>query len=135
MTRIKRVGVTFPPELLRQFDETIEKMGYRNRSKAIQDSVRLFISEHKGLLEQKGRKTGAVVMVYDHDAEGLEETLTDIQHKYSNTIRSSMHIHLSERDCLETIAVEGDAGKIRKLIQELESRRGVKQVKSTIVSP
>ena len=134
MTRIKRVGVTFPPELLRQFDETIEKMGYRNRSKAIQDSVRLFISEHKGLLEQKGRKTGAVVMVYDHDAEGLEETLTDIQHKYSNTIRSSMHIHLSERDCLETIAVKGKASEIRHLSEELATKKGVKILKAMIVS-
>ena len=129
-----RVGVTFPPDLLKKLDEAIEKMGYRNRSKAIQDSVRLFISEHKVLLEQEGRKTGVVVMVYDHEAEGLEETLTDIQHKYSSAIRSSMHIHLSERDCLETIAVEGEAGEIRDLIQELESKRGVKQVKSTILS-
>ena len=135
MARITRVGVTFPPDLLKQLDETIDKMGYGNRSKAIQDSVRLFISEHKGLLEQKGQRTGVVVMVYDHEAEGLEETLTDIQHKYSSSIRSSMHIHLSERDCLETIAVKGDAGEIRKLIQELEARRGVKQVKSTIMSP
>jgi len=134
MVRIVRVGVTFPPDLLKELDETIEKMGYSNRSKAVQDSVRLFISEHRGLLEQKGQRTGVVVMVYDHEAEGLEEALTDIQHKYSRVIRSSMHIHLSERDCLEAVAVEGDAGEIRKLIQELESRRGVKQVKSTIVS-
>ena len=135
MAPIERVGVTFPPDLLKQLDDTIRKMGYGNRSKAIQDSVRLFISEHKGLLEEKGRRTGVVVMVYDHDAEGLEETLTDIQHKYSKAIRSSMHIHISERDCLEAIAVEGEAREIRGLILELESKRGVKQVKSTILSP
>jgi CopG family nickel-responsive transcriptional regulator len=134
MARIMRVGVTFPPDLLKQLDETIAKMGYGSRSKAIQDSVRLFISEHKELLDQEGRRTGVVVMVYDHEAEGLEETLTNIQHKYSSAIRSSMHIHLSERDCLEAIAVEGDAGEITELIQELEARRGVKQVKSMIVS-
>ena len=46
-----------------------------------------------------------------------------------------MHVHLSERDCLEAIAVKSDADEIRKLAQESAVKRGVKQVKSTIVSP
>jgi CopG family nickel-responsive transcriptional regulator len=47
MTGIVRVGVTFPPELLAELDEVIEKMGYESRSKAIQDAVQLFVSEKK----------------------------------------------------------------------------------------
>jgi len=46
MGKIIRVGVTFPPELLKDFDEVIAKAGYENRSKAVQDAVRLFVSEH-----------------------------------------------------------------------------------------
>jgi metal-responsive CopG/Arc/MetJ family transcriptional regulator len=38
MTRITRVGVTFPPELLEDFDKIIGTMGYESRSKAIQDA-------------------------------------------------------------------------------------------------
>ena len=47
-TKITRAGVTFPPELLKDFDEIIGKMGYESRSKAIQDSVRLFVSRESG---------------------------------------------------------------------------------------
>jgi len=135
MTRIVRVGVTFPPDLLKEFDEIIGKMGYDSRSKAIQDSVRLFVTEYKELREQKGTRVGVLVMVYDHEVEGLEEALTNAQHKYGSVISSSMHVHLSDRECLEAIAVKGDAEEIRKLAQELATMRGVKQVKSTIVSP
>ena len=55
MSKITRVGVTFPPELLKDFDEIINKMGYESRSKAIQDAVRLFVSERKWLKRRKHR--------------------------------------------------------------------------------
>lgn len=135
MTKIIRVGVTFPPDLLKELDEAVDSMGYDNRSKAIQDSVRSFLTEHKLLQEQKGTRAGVLVMVYDHEVKGLEDALIEAQHKYSHVICSSMHVHLTERECLEAIAVDGDADEIRKLAQELTTKRGVKQVRSTIVSP
>jgi len=134
MTKIVRVGVTFPPELLKELDETIEKMGYDSRSKAIQDSVRSFVSEYRWLREQKGPSVGVLVMVYDHEVKGLEDALIHIQHEHRPVICSSMHVHLSEQDCLETIAVRGNADEIRKLAQKLATKKGVKQVKLTIIS-
>ncbi len=77
---------------------------------------------------------GVLVMVYDHEVKGLETALTNTQHKHSHVICSSMHVHLSERECLETIAVKGDVDEIKSLAQELTTKRGVKQVKLTIVS-
>ena len=93
-------------------------MGYDSRSKAIQDSVRAFVNEYKWLREQKGTKNGVLVMVYDHETKGLEDNLIDIQHKYSHIICSSMHVHLSKRDCLEIIALKGDANKIKRLLKK-----------------
>ena len=134
MTRIVRIGVTFPPDLLKEFDQTIDGMGYDSRSKAIQDSVRAFVNESRRLGEQKGTKIGVLTMVYDHEAKGLEDALIDTQHRHRNVISSSMHVHLSERDCLETIALKGDANEIKELTQEIATRKGVKQAKLTIVS-
>ncbi|MEM3760624.1 MAG: nickel-responsive transcriptional regulator NikR [Candidatus Bathyarchaeia archaeon] len=134
MTKIIRVGVTFPPELLKDFDEIINKMGYENRSKAVQDAVRMFVSEKKWLQEEKGTQAGVLMMLYDHEVKDLESTLTDIQHNYSHIISSTMHIHLNERDCLEAIAVKGDATEIRKLSDELAAKRGVKILKTMLVS-
>jgi CopG family transcriptional regulator, nickel-responsive regulator len=134
MTKIVRVGVTFPPELLKDLDNVAEEMGYESRSKAIQDAVSAFITDQRLLHEQKGKKAGVLVMVYDHDVKGLEDDLIESQHHHRDVINSVLHVHLSDRECLEAVAVKGEAEDIRKLAQELATRKGVKQVRSTIVS-
>lgn len=134
MTKIIRVGVTFPPDLLKDFDELIRKMNYQNRSKAVQDAVRMFISEKKWLQEEKGAQAGVIMLLYDHEVRGLEDALTHVQHHHASIICSTMHIHLSERDCLEAIAVRGDAFEVRKLSDKLAAKRGVKILKTMVVS-
>ena len=134
MQKIVRVGVTFPPELLKEFDEIINKIGYKSRSKAIQDAVRLYISEKKWLKEENTNQRGILVMVYDHDTKGLEKNLTETQHHHSSLISSTMHIHITDQDCLEAIAVKGKASEIRHLSNELTTNKGVKILKTIIVS-
>ena len=134
MTKIVRVGITFPPELLKELDDTIELIGYESRSKAIQDAVSSFITEQKLLRNQKGKKAGVLVMVYDHDVKGLEDELIQSQHHHRKVINSVLHVHLSDKECLEAVAVKGDAEDIKELAQELATRKGVKQLRSTIVS-
>jgi len=135
MTKIVRVGVTFPQDLLEDLDEAIEKVGYDSRSKAIQDAVRSLLTEYRLLQKHKGTRAGVLVMVYDHEVKGLEDALIETQHRHSHVIYSSLHVHLSERECLEAVAVKGDADEIRNLAQELATKKGVKQVRSTIISP
>ncbi len=134
MSKIVRVGVTFPPELLNDFDAIIDKMGYESRSKAIQDAVRLFVSERKWLQEADTNQTGVILMIYNHETRGLESDLTNSQHHHSDLISSTMHIHLGEHDCLEVIAVKGKGSEIRHLSDDLATRRGVKILKSMIVN-
>ena len=133
MTRIIRVGVTFPPDLLRDFDEITREMGYENRSKAVQDVVRAFVSERKRLQGEIGTKAGVLMMLYDHEVRELEGVLTHIQHHYKHVICSTMHIHLSDRDCLEAIAAKGYVEEIQKLSGELTARKGVKILKTMLV--
>jgi CopG family transcriptional regulator, nickel-responsive regulator len=134
MSKVTRIGVTFPPELLKDFDEIIGKMGYESRSKAIQDAVRLYVSERKWVKEENTIQTGVILMIYDHDTRGLETELTESQHHHSELISSTLHIHISEHDCLEAIAVKGKGSELRHLSDELATRRGVKIIKPMIVS-
>jgi CopG family nickel-responsive transcriptional regulator len=134
MAGIIRVGVTFPPDLLKDFDEITSRMGYESRSKAIQDAVRLFVSERKWLREDENNQTGILLLVYDHEVRGLETELTEVQHHHSSLISSTMHIHIGEQDCMEAIAVKGKASEIRELSNELTTKRGVKILKTMIVS-
>jgi CopG family nickel-responsive transcriptional regulator len=135
MNKIARVGVTFPPDLLKDFDEITTKMGYESRSKAIQDAVRLYVSERKWVqANQNSKQTGMLLMVYDHDARNLEANLTEAQHQHPTVVSSTLHIHINKKDCLEAIAVKGKASEIHELSDELATKRGVKILKTIIVT-
>jgi len=134
MSKVTRIGVSIPPELLKEFDQITCKMGYESRSKALQDIVRLYVSDRKWIKEEDTVQTGVILMVYDHDAKGLESDLTETQHEHSSIITSTLHIHVSDRDCLEAIAVKGKASEIHHLSDELTTRKGVKILKTTIVT-
>jgi CopG family nickel-responsive transcriptional regulator len=129
MGRITRIGVTFPSELLSDFDKIIRNMGYKSRSKAIHDTVRAFVNEQKWFAEMEGTRVGAITMVYNHEIRGLESDLTDTQHHFETIICAAMHVHLSEKKCLETIAVKGPAQEINSLVERLKARRGIEEVK------
>jgi CopG family nickel-responsive transcriptional regulator len=74
------------------------------------------------------------MILYDHEAKGLENALTSIQHHHAHVICSTMHIHLSERECLEAIAVKGDGVEIRRLSDALAAKKGVKLSRTTVVT-
>ncbi|MEM3383336.1 MAG: nickel-responsive transcriptional regulator NikR [Nitrososphaerales archaeon] len=131
---VSRISISLPPDLLDEFDKVIKQIGY-DRSKAIQLSIRNFLTENKWMHEEKGIVMGALAMIYDHEVKGLEESLTDTEHIYSDIISSSMHIHLDERKCLEIIALKGKVESIRDLTQKLMGKRGVMQIRLAIVKP
>lgn len=125
---VSRIGVSVPPDLLKDFDETINRLGY-TRSKAIQVAMRNFLTEHRWVVEGRGEIASALTMIYDHEVRGLEEALTDIQHDHRDVISSTNHIHLDERNCLEIVAVKGEVKAVQTLAKKLMREKGVKQLK------
>ena len=130
---VVRFSVSTSPDLLHEFDEVIQHLGY-DRSKAIQAAMRNYLSELR-LSEGRGPVAGALVVLYNHETTGLEEGLTDIQHRYQRVVTSNMHIHLASDVCLEIVAVRGDVKVIRELAQKIMVQRGVMQLKLAAVKP
>ncbi len=131
---VSRISVSVPPELLRKFDEAAKRVGYEDRSKAIQAVMRDLVTESKWMCEKMGFGVGAIVMIYSHDAKGLEKEITQVQHEHAEIVISSMHVHLDRENCLEIIATRGKADDIKELSEELKTRRGVRQLKLAIVT-
>ena len=133
--KVTRFSVSLPPQLVEELDETWKTMQYENRSKAIHDAVRSFITEFKWMREEAGRITGAVLVLYYLDKPGILEEVVKVQHEFKNVISSTMHVHLEENKCLEIIAVEGSVKDVKSLTQALMTKRGVKQVKVAAMAP
>jgi len=131
---VVRFSVSLPPTLAQEFDEVWRKMGYSNRSKAVHDAFRGFISENEWTYEDTAEITGAIVMLYYLDKPGLLNQIVRTQHGFEGVISSSMHVHLTKGKCLEIIGVKGKAGSIRGLTQELMTKKGVKQLKFVAIA-
>lgn len=132
---VTRFSVSLPQHLVVEFDEAWKNMRYENRSKAVHDAIRSFISEFEWMRKAKGQITGAVLILYYLKKRSLLEEITKAQHQFKDVISSTLHVHLEDDKCLEIVAVEGSAQEIKSLVQILMTKKGVKQVKVAAMAP
>jgi len=121
---LTRFGVSFPAQLIEQFDQYIIEQGYTNRSEAFRDLARRALLEPSRLRSDQV-VAGTIVMVYDHHASELPSILTELQHNFHHSVISTMHVHLNHDQCLEVIAVRGKLSELRALHQQIQVLKGV----------
>ena len=133
MSNVERTSFSVSPSLLTRFDEIIRKMGYTDRSRALQVAITNFITEYTWTIEKGRAGVGAILFTYAHRPHGLQEALVGIQHQYRDVVNSTTHIHLDESRCLEIISVRGQTARIQELARRLMRTRGVTQLKLSVV--
>lgn len=133
MAKLIRFGVSLSSDLLEQFDKLIDRKGYKNRSEAIRDLIREeLVSEE---WKEGGKETvGVFSLVYDHHRSDLSQVINNIQHNNLNIIRSSTHVHIDHKNCLEVIILKGKSNEIKKLTDLLTSTKGIKHGKLIMTS-
>jgi len=131
---VERISFSTPPALLKQFDDSLKTLGYKDRSKALQIAMRNFITEYTWKKETEKPGVGVILFMYDHESHGLQEALTDTQHEFRGIVNSTTHIHLDESRCLEMISVRGKMERIQALARDIMKRRGVMQLKLTSIA-
>ncbi len=124
---MKRFSISMEEELLKKFDDFIARHNYPSRSHAIRDLVRDALIEEA--IKQDQEVFGTITVIYNHEVKDITDKITHLQHGYLNEIRAAVHVHIDEKNCLETLIVHGKAGMIKKIAKGLESIKGVKHVK------
>jgi CopG family nickel-responsive transcriptional regulator len=124
---VSRFGVSLEEDILKALDQFVIENNYPNRSQAIR-----FLIE-KNLAEEKWHcnniVAGAIVMLFDHHKKEIISKSNDIQHDYFDVILSAQHFHLSHDNCLEIIAVKGEANRLTELSGKLLGIKGIKHGK------
>lgn len=122
---VDRVGVSFEPELLKEFDSMISDKGYSSRSEAIRDLVRKAIMESK-VQKEEGEVIGTLTYVYNHHIGEVNNRLLNLQHDHHHEILFNTHVHMDHQMCLEMLIVKGGAQKLIKLADSVKAIKGVK---------
>lgn len=123
--------MSLPKKLLADFDEVLKERGYQSRSKGIRDALQDYIVRYQWMNEMEGERIGVITIIYDHHYTGVMEELAEIQHSFRDEIITSMHIHMTDKYCMEIIIVSGDIQNIRELTERMMRLKGVEHVKLT----
>jgi CopG family nickel-responsive transcriptional regulator len=124
-----RVSLSLSEALLKEFDDLSRGLGHSNRSVAVGEAMREFITSRKWDLVKKGSVAGVLLLTYDHHSRGINAALTELQHDFPDAVTATMHLHLSKHTCLEVIAFKGEANRVRALARILQSNKGVLSLK------
>jgi len=127
-----KFGIYLQKELIKEIDEIMMNSGIRNRSKLIQEALRLFIVENKWVTSAE--VVGSISILYDHSITNIDEMLTDIQHIFRDVVISSMHVHLDENRCMLVIAVKGGSQRVKEFLDKVRMLKGTLIVRHTLLS-
>jgi len=124
MAKTIRFSVSIEADLIEAFDALCKRRGWTNRSEAIRDAIRRQLVEHEWAAGEE--VVGVITLLYDHHRAGLAKKLTEIQHHALDAVISTTHVHIDEENCLEFLAVRGEARAIERLAHRLIGLKGVK---------
>lgn len=137
-TPVSRISISLAEDLLIDLDLMVANRGFESRSQALSDMINHHLIEHK---RQMGDEimAGTITLLYDHSTRGLQKQLADLQHHYIDEVISSLHVHLMHNQTMEVILVQGPAGKVQRIADEMITLRGVingkMQLMAAIIPP
>jgi len=125
-------------DFAKDFDNLIERSGYKNRSRFIRDASLFFAEKQQrgDLMEMDEATTveGHLVVYYQHD-HGKGQKLLDLRHSEMVEVSSYSHSSLKHsHSCVDLLQIKGSAGNIRFVIEELQNTSNIDKV-SFIVAP
>ena len=124
---MERFSISIEEELLKKFDDFIARHKYPSRSHAVRDFIRDALIEEA--IKHNQEVFGTITVIYNHEVKDITDRITHLQHGYLNEIRAAIHVHIDEKNCLETLIVHGKAGVIKNIAKGLKGIKGVKHVK------
>ena len=130
---LTRFSVSMSRALAAQLDAMARAKGYASRSQAVADMVRARLLEHRARTGT-GEIAGTITLVYDHHRRNIQALLTRLQHDHGDLIVATLHVHLSQHDCMEVLAVRGRADAVQRLADRLAAARGVSHGRLTVTT-
>jgi CopG family nickel-responsive transcriptional regulator len=131
---LSRIGIALDSDLLKRFDHSISRRGYTNRSEAFRDLIRdRLVSEQTAAPD--ATVVGTVTLIYDHQASGITEKLTEVQHENHDLVVSTSHAHLDHESCLEVLIVHGKSARVAQFADRLIGLKGVQHGRLVMTVP
>ncbi len=125
------VSVSINEKLIEKLDDLKEELGYSGRSEIIRSSIRTFIEQKTELEDLKNQSSCLISVTHQ---EGDLNSVSKTQHNYQEIVKTQIHDHLENHECIQIYLVKGQADKIRNFWKDLESNKKVKNVQVSVLN-
>jgi len=124
---MQRISITLDDELDAAFDAFLVRHGYGNLSEAVRDLIRERLRqetlEHAAATELEC--LAHLTYVFNHHTRELARRLTATQHAHHDLTVATLHVHLDQVHCLETVILRGPQARVRELAAAIVAQPGV----------
>jgi len=128
-----RFSVSLESELLEQFDRYCQEGRFATRSEAVRQLLRETLTSHAWASDAEDA-AATLTLVYDHHRTHLTDKLLELQHRHTDMVVSTMHVHLDHDHCLEVIVLRGQATALKEMAAELRGLKGIRKGQLVLAS-
>jgi CopG family nickel-responsive transcriptional regulator len=120
------VSVSLNDKILEEIDRIQKELGFSGRSEGIRAGARMLISDNKEKEKLTGKINSILLLIHN---QKVEDAVTEIKHRFEDITKTQIHTHLREDKCLEIFVLNGDAGRIKRLVNLFQTSRKMEYVK------
>ncbi len=112
------ISISLDKESIDILEEIQNAYSLKGRSEAVRLSIRDAGSKVKEIENLEGYIEGVLIIVRgDH----IDPWMSLIQAKYESSIKTLMHSHLVNRNCLEIMVISAESDKVKSMLKEINS--------------
>jgi len=119
------VSMSLDDATLRRLDDVARRRKYRSRSEAVRDALHDFIDATEW---DRDAAKASIVLAVVYEKGNAKADLAFLQHRFDE-IRTMLHTHLDEANCLELLVAEGPNARLKELIERVRRIKSVTQIK------
>jgi CopG family nickel-responsive transcriptional regulator len=119
------VSISVPEDLLRKFDEVSRSKGFRSRSDAVKETMRILVDEVEWE-KADGENQMVITMIYEEP--GPRGELSVLQHRYEE-VQMMLHLHLEKGQCMEVFIARGPNSVLKEILGKIRRVKGVRSIR------
>ena len=112
------VSISLNDDNLAALDQIQKAYGLCGRSEAVRASINAALADIREVEGLEGNVEGVLIIVRgNHD----DPWMIRLQAKYESHIKTQLHSHLQNHQCLEVMVMSCDAADLRDMIRDIQS--------------
>lgn len=119
------VSLSMDDATLKRLDDVKRRRTYRSRSEAVREAVREFVDSTEW---GQASASTSIILAVVYETGNPKADLAILQHRFDE-IRTMLHTHLDDANCLQIFVAQGSTARLKDLIAQIRRVRGIRAIK------